>query len=185
MFFQQKCVLALQMCQGGNGLAQLLHEHQFFRVVQKQQHGPRPAGQDGGEGVIVGRRFQHAQQRGQRRPQPPDREARLESRAPLIVTFPKSMDNALAERLIWVTDDLGRKLAGRVDVTEKETVWQFTPEKAWEAGTYQLVADTRLEDLAGNSIARPFELDVFHPVQREIKAETVKVPFEVKLRKQD
>jgi hypothetical protein len=41
------------------------------------------------------------------------------------------------------------------------------------------VADTRLEDLAGNSIAKPFEVDVFHPVQREIKTETVKVPFEI------
>jgi hypothetical protein len=105
--------------------------------------------------------------------------------APLIVTFPKSMDNALAERLIWVTDDRGRKPAGKVAVTEKETVWQFTPEKAWEEGSYQLVADTRLEDLAGNSIARPFEVDVFRPVQREVKTETVKLPFEVKLRKQD
>jgi hypothetical protein len=107
------------------------------------------------------------------------------TRAPLIVTFPKSMDNALSQRLVWVIDDHGRRLAGAVAVTEKETVWQFTPEKAWEAGTYQLVADTRLEDLAGNSIARPFEVDVFRPVQREVKAETVKLPFDVKLRKQD
>jgi hypothetical protein len=102
------------------------------------------------------------------------------TRTPLVVTLPKSMDNALLERLLWVTDDHGRKPAGTVAVTEKETVWQFTPEKAWEAGTYQLVADTRLEDLAGNSIARPFEVDVFHPVQREVKSETVKVLFDVK-----
>jgi hypothetical protein len=100
----------------------------------------------------------------------------------LRVTFPKPMDQALAERLVWAADGGGQKLAGTVAVTKEETVWEFTPEKAWEAGTYQLVADTRLEDLAGNSIARPFEVDVFRPVQREVKAETVKVPFEVAAR---
>jgi hypothetical protein len=104
------------------------------------------------------------------------------TKTPVVVIFPKSMDRALLERLVWVTDDRGHKPAGKATVTEKETIWQFTPEKPWEAGTYQLVADTRLEDLAGNSIARPFEVDVFRPVQREVKAETVKVKFEVKER---
>jgi hypothetical protein len=102
------------------------------------------------------------------------------TRMPVVVTFPKSMDHALLERLVWVTDDRGQKPVGEASVTEKEAVWQFTPEKAWEAGTYQIVADTRLEDLAGNSIARPFEVDVFRPVQREVRAETMKVRFEVK-----
>jgi hypothetical protein len=104
------------------------------------------------------------------------------TKTPVVVIFPKSMDRALLERLVWVTDDRGQKPAGKATVTEKETIWQFTPEKPWKAGTYQLVADTRLEDLAGNSIARPFEVDVFRPVQREVKAETVKVRFEVKER---
>jgi hypothetical protein len=102
------------------------------------------------------------------------------TREPVIVTFPKCMDQALAERLVWVADGKGQKPAGKVTVTEQETVWEFKPEKAWEAGTYQLVADTRLEDLAGNSIAKPFEVDVFHPVQKDVKAETVKVAIEVR-----
>jgi hypothetical protein len=101
------------------------------------------------------------------------------TRKPVNVTFPKPMDQALLERLVWVVDDRDQKLAGKLTITEEETVWQFTPEKAWQAGTYQLVADTRLEDLAGNSIARPFEVDVFRPVEREVKKETVKVPFKV------
>ena len=101
------------------------------------------------------------------------------TRTPLVVTFPKPLDQALLERLVWVSDAGGQKPAGTVTVTEHETVWQFTPEKAWRTGTYQLVADTLLEDLAGNSIARPFEVDVFRRVQSEVKAETVKVGFEI------
>src|SRR5207249_867063 len=42
------------------------------------------------------------------------------------------------------------------------------------------VIDTRLEDLAGNSVGRPFEVDVFRPVEREVKAEAVKLPFRVR-----
>ncbi len=101
------------------------------------------------------------------------------TRDPLTVTFPKPLDHALLERLVWVADGRGRKLAGAVTTDRAETVWRFVPEAAWPVGAYELVADTRLEDLAGNSIARPFEVDVFHPVQREVKAESVKVPFAV------
>jgi hypothetical protein len=100
--------------------------------------------------------------------------------AALRVTFPKPMDHALLERLVWVVDASGTKVAGKVAVTERETVWLFTPASPWRAGAYHLVADTRLEDLSGNSIGRPFEVDVLRPVERVVKTETVKVPFSVK-----
>jgi hypothetical protein len=99
---------------------------------------------------------------------------------PLTVVSPKSLDHALFNRLVWVEDDGGRKLAGSVVIDEQEKRWRFTPKDAWQPGTYRLVADVRLEDLAGNSIARPFEVDVFRPVQREIKSETASIPFTVK-----
>lgn len=102
------------------------------------------------------------------------------TRDPLTVTFPKPMDHALLERFVWVADGKGGKLAGTVTTSDAETVWRFTPSAAWAAGSYQLMADTRLEDLAGNSIARPFEVDVFHPVQRQVKTETVSIPLEVR-----
>jgi hypothetical protein len=101
------------------------------------------------------------------------------TRGPVLVTFPKPLDHALLERLVWITDGKGQKMAGTVSVERDETVWRFAPGSAWVAGTYHVVGDKRLEDLAGNSIARPFEVDVFHPVQREVKTETVQVPFQV------
>ena len=51
--------------------------------------------------------------------------------APLRVTFPKSMDHALMERLVWVVDSSGKKVAGKAAATERETVWEFTPEQPW------------------------------------------------------
>ena len=41
------------------------------------------------------------------------------------------------------------------------------------------MVDKRLEDLAGNSIARPFEVDEFHTVQSKVTSETVRLPFQV------
>jgi hypothetical protein len=98
---------------------------------------------------------------------------------PLRVTFPKPLDHALLHRLLWVADAEGRRVAGTVAVTDAERCWQLTPNRPWRAGTYSLVADTRLEDSAGNSIKGPFEVDVFHPIQREVKSETTQLPVAI------
>lgn len=97
-----------------------------------------------------------------------------------VITFNKIMDHALAQRLIWVVDAKGERVPGKVELADEEKSSRCVPDKPWSAGKYKLIADTRLEDLAGNSLARPFEVDVFHPVQREVKSETVGVEFEVK-----
>ena len=102
------------------------------------------------------------------------------STKPLTVKLGKSLDHALLESKVWIEDDQGRRVLGSVEVGEKETVWRFQPKDAWKAGTYQLVVDKRLEDLAGNNVARPFEVDEELPVEREVKTETVKIAFEVK-----
>lgn len=42
-------------------------------------------------------------------------------------------------------------------------LWTFSPEKPWKPGDYEINIDPELEDLAGNSIAKPFEIDVTAP----------------------
>jgi hypothetical protein len=98
----------------------------------------------------------------------------------LVVTFPGPLDHGMLERVLWVTGEGGQRVEGTVEVTDEETHWRFTPKEAWRAGAYDLVADTALEDSSGNSIARPFEVDVFHPIERRVEPKTVKVPFTVK-----
>jgi hypothetical protein len=41
--------------------------------------------------------------------------------------------------------------------------WTFTPEKPWQPGRHEINIDPELEDLAGNSIAKPFEIDLTAP----------------------
>jgi hypothetical protein len=98
--------------------------------------------------------------------------------AELTVTFPRPLDHALLRRMIWVEDAEGGKLPGSVGVDPGETRWRFKPQGTWPAaGKRWLVIDTRLEDLAGNSIDRAFEVDDFPPVQTEIRTRTVRLPI--------
>jgi hypothetical protein len=101
------------------------------------------------------------------------------TRAALAVTFPEPLDHALLQRWLDVVDAGGKPVAGRAHVRPGETGWEFTPEEPWATGDYRLVIDTRLEDRAGNSIGRPFEVDVLRPVDWDVKAETVSLPFTV------
>lgn len=98
----------------------------------------------------------------------------------LVIRFPEPMDQALVQRVIWVADPEQRKFAGRVVLSDQERQWSFTPETNWKSGRYQIVASGVTEDLAGNSIGRPFEVDLFDTVQEKPSHETVVLPLEVR-----
>ncbi|HUY92097.1 MAG TPA: hypothetical protein VMV10_25370 [Pirellulales bacterium] len=100
-------------------------------------------------------------------------------REPLVVEFPEPLDHALLGRLLYVERG-GEPVAGEIAIDQQETRWRFTPRDAWRPGSYDLVAGKELEDLAGNSLARPFEIDELKPVTLEVTPEFVRVPFEVK-----
>jgi hypothetical protein len=102
------------------------------------------------------------------------------SSGPLQVTFPRPMDHAEVYRMLWIVDGAGKQVEGDITTAEHETHWLFTPRQPWKPASYHLVADKALEDLAGNSPGKPFEVDLFKPVTREVKTETVKVPFTIK-----
>ncbi len=94
---------------------------------------------------------------------PPDRESpdpsswRIEpppggSRAPLVVTSPEPLDEALFARLVTVAD-----VAGSARVDPDLRVWRFTPAVPWAPGEYRLEIAAELEDLAGNRPGRRFD----------------------------
>ena len=102
---------------------------------------------------------------------------RAGTRDPLVVRFPESLDRALLERLIWVENAESKVVAGQVSAGTAETSWRFTPANPWRQGAYRLVIGTELEDLAGNSVAQPFEVDVAGPISRRVTSKTVALPF--------
>lgn len=78
-----------------------------------------------------------------------------------------------------MVDHEKKRITGSIEVESEETTWKFTPEVGWRAGRYSLLCDAQLEDLAGNSIKKPFEVDIFSQVDRTLEVETVDLPFTI------
>jgi len=102
------------------------------------------------------------------------------SREPLTVELPEPLDRALLERVVAATNFRGEPIDGSVEIDRQETRWRFTPDAPWTPGRYRLQAETILEDLAGNSIGRPFEVDDFRRVEDNAGRVTADLKFEVK-----
>ncbi|MFT4541131.1 MAG: hypothetical protein ACI841_001792 [Planctomycetota bacterium] len=84
---------------------------------------------------------------------------RTNTRDELIVTFDEALDRALAERTLLIVDAQGEALSGESHVVEDQTKWRFRPAQVWSGTTHELVIPNILEDLAGNSVGRPFEVE--------------------------
>lgn len=105
---------------------------------------------------------------------------RRESKDPLTIDFDEPLDHAMLARALAVEDGGGKPVPGTIEVDREETRWRFHPESPWSPGKHAVAVDTVLEDLAGNSIGRPFEVDVFRPVERTFTGRFVRLPFDVR-----
>lgn len=101
----------------------------------------------------------------------------LNSTEPLLIRFPEPLDRAMLGRVLAVVDGADKPLVGKIAIGDEETTWSFAPESPWLPGRYALLVDKSLEDLAGNSIGRPFEVDVFK-VEKTSSDGTVRLKFE-------
>ena len=101
------------------------------------------------------------------------------SRDPLVVSFGRPMNYPLLQRMLKVAGPRG-DVVGVIDVVRDELEWRFTPASPWSEGAHKLIIDTSLEDLAGNKIGEPFDIDVFDHVTERITSSTTSVPFETR-----
>jgi hypothetical protein len=99
------------------------------------------------------------------------------TRQPLIVAFREPLDQAMLQRVIRVANETSIIVDGRITVDKQEMRWSFRPANPWPRGAHQLLIDGTLEDLAGNSIERPFE--VFLPAGRPTEIDQYVVPFQI------
>ncbi len=97
----------------------------------------------------------------------------------LTLDFPTPMNFPLLKRMLSVFV-AGRSIAGTVSIENQERRWRFTPAQPWMRGAYQLVVDRGIEDVAGNKIGQPFDIDVFERVTQQIVTRTVSLPFTVR-----
>lgn len=97
---------------------------------------------------------------------------------PLTIDFDRPMDYALLGDCLQIPG-----VSGKPAAAAGETRWVFQPLQPWKPGIYQITVSTALEDLAGNRIGRPFDVDEFlSPVPR-INTESISLTFQVSMPK--
>lgn len=90
-----------------------------------------------------------------------------ETKDSLRILLNESLDYLLLRSAVLITDKHGDEIKGVIKTKEDETELIFYPEVRWPTGTYFLMVENRLEDLAGNNLERPFDRDLDLPeVQR-------------------
>ena len=98
------------------------------------------------------------------------------SKEEVTVTFGEPLDHAIIQRTIGVVDARGNRIRGRSELRDEERVWVFRPAKPWENGPFQVVIPTLIEDLAGNNIGKPFDVDLAQG-ERRITNDYIRLPF--------
>jgi hypothetical protein len=88
---------------------------------------------------------------------------KAQSREPLTLALPKSIDHRGMQRQLSVIDDKGQAIDGKISIGKDEKTWQFTPTQPWQARGYHLDIDGELEDVAGNTPLRAFDHDLKAP----------------------
>jgi hypothetical protein len=115
----------------------------------------------------------------------PQRDRKL----PLSITFTEPLDHALLLSSMQVNvvknDRANASLSitpiqGQIQIDRHETVWRFIPDKPWAPGRYTIKIANTLEDRAGNSIGRPFEVDLKNKSITQSNLTTTSLPFTVK-----
>lgn len=78
---------------------------------------------------------------------------------PLIIRFGESLENAIAMRGMQLYLQ-GAAIEGEFSLRQQESECAFHPVNAWRAGTFELRVNSTMEDLAGNSLRKPFEIEM-------------------------
>ena len=81
----------------------------------------------------------------------------VNSRQPLVITFPRALDWALLSQEIGVSSACEQSMDGQVAIDRRERRWTFTPTSPWAAGSYRVRVASTLEDVCGNCVVAAFD----------------------------
>ena len=98
----------------------------------------------------------------------------------LTVRFANPIDHSMLYRSIRVLDSAGKEIAGEIEISNHEKTWAFKPNLRWPSGVLKLKVNPTLEDNAGNSIGRPFDVDLLEKTKSSKSSEAIELEFQVK-----
>jgi hypothetical protein len=78
----------------------------------------------------------------------------------LFIQLRESLDFVLLKETIDVVGGEENRVRGELTASHEESVVKFVPDEQWRRGNYSIRFESRLEDLAGNNLNRPFDQDL-------------------------
>lgn len=80
--------------------------------------------------------------------------------AVLRIDLKESLDFSVLMESISILDGGKQPVSGNIQLEHEEQTLLFTPDHNWKGGDYTILIESRVEDLAGNNLNRPFDRDV-------------------------
>lgn len=78
----------------------------------------------------------------------------------LIIHTDEPLDHYLFEESLQIKDENGVTIKGNFEIFNRDKSCRFIPRSKWKPGNYSIRIESRLEDLAGNNLNRPFDRDI-------------------------
>lgn len=97
----------------------------------------------------------------------------------LVISFAEDMDAMLLQETLVIRSADNKQVAGNFKLARKEQELIFQPDLSWKAGDYQLVIDSKLEDLAGNNLNHLFDKDLL-AIDKDLDTEFKSLFFTLK-----
>ncbi|NER13705.1 hypothetical protein GWK08_09665 [Leptobacterium flavescens] len=116
-------------------------------------------------GIALGKNYTKILKVGERDSRSPDSDSweitspQADRKEPLRVRFNEVMDAIVSEEMIRIFSN-DREIDGVISFEDDERVLLFTPAENWKAGKYELRINAKIEDLAGNSLNKLFDVDL-------------------------
>lgn len=98
----------------------------------------------------------------------------------LHIDFGEPMDAFLAKETMRVQDSKGAEVRGDFQLENNASVLVFVPTKQWSSGNYELLIQSRLEDLAGNNLNRLFDTDLGKTPEQQAPRHARSITFSVR-----
>ncbi len=95
-------------------------------------------------------------------------EPRFDSLDKLIIDFDRIIDHTLIQSMMQVKDGAENLVEGYWETLSSEQQVQFVPKNKWQQGSYKIVFDTRLEDVAGNNLQNLLDHNIMDKDVKEI-----------------
>lgn len=100
----------------------------------------------------------------------------------LTITLPTAIDEGIARRAITVHTDHGPAIPGDISLSQRETVWTWTPKTPLKPSSYVVRVAWSLEDPSGNAVNRPFEAEQLMKLDRDHATKSTTIPFTIPAR---